>query len=165
MGLVIRGRSKGWSIKSTRFRRLDVVRCEMITNSKRTPTIGDYLLPSALEHLPDVEEALAHLWDQDPIKLGNLNADICQSQNPRSQQVAHLLMEFGLVHLLHHFQQRWRFRHMKTWLQVQQGRLLRARCDYILGTDWRQFNIVGIRNMQNYQSDHFALRERILQRP
>ena len=33
--------------------------------------------------------------------LGDLNTDI-KSQNPRSQQVAELLMEFGLVYIRHH---------------------------------------------------------------
>ena len=30
-------------------------------------------------------------------------------------------MEFGLVELLHHFQQHWQLQHMKTWLQVKGG--------------------------------------------
>ena len=33
--------------------------------------------------------------------LGDLNANI-QSQNPRSQKVAEIFMEFGLVELRHH---------------------------------------------------------------
>ena len=36
--------------------------------------------------------------------LGYLNDKIVQYQNPRSKQVADILMDFGLVHLLHHFQ-------------------------------------------------------------
>ena len=50
--------------------------------------------------------------------LGDLNADIGQSQKPLSQQVADILMEFGLVDLLHYFQKRWWFHHIKTWSQV-----------------------------------------------
>ena len=41
----------------------------------------------------------------------------------------------------------------------------RARCDYILGTNRRLFNLVGIRDMRNYFLDHFALRARLLQLP
>ena len=54
-----------------------------------------------MDHLPDLAEYLNHLQDQNPIVLGDLNADI-QSQKSRSQQVADLLMEFGLVDHRHH---------------------------------------------------------------
>ena len=82
--------------------------------------------------------------------LGDLNADIGQYQNLRIQQVADLLMEFGLVDLLNHFRQRWKFYHMKTWSQVQRVRLLRTIYNYILGTDRCQFEIVGIKDVRNY---------------
>ena len=39
------------------------------------------------------------------------------------------------------------------------------RCDYILGTDWRRLELVGIRYMRNFSSDHFVVRERLLLRP
>ena len=97
--------------------------------------------------------------------LGDLNANIVQYQNPRSQQVADLLMEFGLVDLLHHFWQCRRFHHMKTWSHVLRGKLLRTRCDYILVTYQRQFLMVGIKDVRNYSSDNSALRVIILQRP
>ena len=54
-----------------------------------------------LEHLPDLEGALTRFRDQEPILLGELNVEI-QSQNPRSHQVADIMMEFRLVDLCHH---------------------------------------------------------------
>ena len=132
-----------------RFHGPNVVSCEVIGSGNRTPLIGAYLPPSTLGHLPNLEEDLIRFWDQDPIVLGYLNADIRQAQNPRSHQVDDLLMEFGLVDILHHFRKRCRFLHMKTWLQVQRGRFMRTRCDYILGTDWRQFEMVVIRDVRN----------------
>ena len=75
--------------------------------------IGAYLPPSTLDNLPDLEENLARIWDQYPIVLGYLDAIIGQYQNPHIQQVADLLMEFGLVDLLHHFLQHWRFHQLK----------------------------------------------------
>ena len=76
---------------------------EGVTDRKRTPTISAYLLTSTVEHLPELGEALTHLRHQYPIVLGDLRANIDQSQNPRKQQVADLLMEFVLMDLLHHF--------------------------------------------------------------
>ena len=52
---------------------------------------------------------------------------------------------------------------MKTWLQVQRGRFLQTRCDYILGMDRHQFKMAGIGDVRNYLWDHFALRARLLQ--
>ena len=39
---------------------------------------------------------------------------------------------------------------MKTWLQERKGILLRERCDFKFGTDWSQFEMVGIRDVRNY---------------
>ena len=142
-----------------------MVSCEVLTGIKRTLILGTYLPPSNLFHLPDLEEALERFRYQDPIALGYLNADIRQAQNPRSHQVADLLMEFGLAELLHHFRQRWRLRCLNTWYQVRQGRLLRSRCDYNLGIYWRCLEMVGKRDVRNYSSDHFSLRARLLYFP
>ena len=80
----------------------------------------------------DLKETLTRFRYQDLIVVGDLNSNIGQSHNPRSQQVADLLMEFELVDLLHDFRQHWWFRHMNTWSQVRQGILMQARYDYIL---------------------------------
>ena len=75
------------------------------------------------------------------------------------------LAEYCLIELVRHFQQRRRFQELKTWSQVRQGTVLRSRFNYILGADWCHFDIVGIQDMRNYTSDHFAIGSRILQRP
>ena len=148
---------------SQRIHRLNVVSCEIFAVSKRTLLIGIYLPNSTLEHLPELEEAMTRLQYQDQNMVGYLIADIGQSHNPSSQQVTNMLMDFSLVDLLHHSQHCWSFLHIKTWLQVQKDRFLSARCDYILGTDRRQLDMVGIRDVRNQSSDHFALHARILQ--
>ena len=48
------------------------------------------------------------------------------------------------------------------WSQVQQGRLLRARCDYIFGTDQSHIDRVEIMDVSNYAPYHFVLRDRLL---
>ena len=87
--------------------------CEVVTDRKLTPLIGAYLPPSTLNHLPDLEEGPTRFRDQDTILLGDLNAGIVQAHNLRIQQVADLLMESGLMDLIHHFRQCWRLRYMK----------------------------------------------------
>ena len=101
VGVVVCDRPHGWSLESTRFCAPNVVICEVFTNRKRTLIIGAYLPPSTLKNLLDLEEALTRFRDQYPIVLGDLNANIFQAKNPCSQQVANILMEFGLMELLH----------------------------------------------------------------
>ena len=72
------------------------------------------------------------------------------------------MMDLGLMKLLFHFRQRWRFRHMKTWSQMRQGRVMQAISYYILGTDRRRFEMLGIRDVRNYPSYHFILWGRLI---
>ena len=106
---------------------------------------------------PDVEEALVRFREQYPIMMGYLNSDIGQEQNPQIQQVANLLMEFRLVDLLQHFCQRMKVHHLETWFQVLKDRLLRSRCDHILGLDRRIFEKVGIWDTWNFLSQAHLL--------
>ena len=52
--LVIRDRPQGWSMELKRFHGTDVVRYKFVSRGKRTSLVGAYLLPSTLEHLPDL---------------------------------------------------------------------------------------------------------------
>ena len=77
--------------------------------------------------------------------------------------MAYFLAYFGLVELLVNFRQRLRFLHINMWWQVQQGKLLRSICYYVIGLDLRLFEMVGIREPKNFESNHFALFKRLLQ--
>ena len=118
--------------------------------------------PSTLEHLLYLEEALARFWDQYPIFIGDLNAEILQSQNPPRQQVVDMLMEFGTVDPLQNFHKHLRLWQLKIWSQVSQEILLWVRCDYILGTDQQLLEMVGIRYVRNYLSENFPLPDCLL---
>ena len=94
-----------------------MVICEVVTviNRKLTPITSAYLLPSTLDNLPDLEEALTLFRYHNPVVLVGLSANIGQYHNPQSQQVYYLMMEFGMVNLLLHFRQLCWYQHMKTW--------------------------------------------------
>ena len=79
--------------------------------------------------------------------------------------MAYLFTEYGLIDLIRHFHQCIRFRNLKTWSQVRQGTLILLICHYIIGTDRRRFELVGIRDMHNFLSGHFTLMSRILCHP
>ena len=117
----------GWGIDSTRYHGPNLERCKLVTRLTRTPLVGAYLPPFMLDHLPDLEEALKKF--KDTIFLRDLNIDIEKARIPRSQQMADLRVEYGLIYLVRHFRQRRMLRNLKTWYQVQQGTVLWSRCD------------------------------------
>ena len=52
VGLLLWDRPTGWSLESTSFHGTNVVICDVITGTSRTPIVGAYLPPSTLDHLP-----------------------------------------------------------------------------------------------------------------
>ena len=87
--MVTRERPVGWGIESTRYHRLNVVICKLVTGLTRNPLVRAYPHSSTLEHLPDLEEALKRF--KDPIVLRDLNMDLNKVMGPRRQRVANLL--------------------------------------------------------------------------
>ena len=77
--------------------------CKIVTRPTWTPLIGTYLPPLTLEHLSDAEESLQRFKGLDTMILGDLNLDLDDAWISRIQRVADLLMEYGLIDLVHHF--------------------------------------------------------------
>ena len=157
--------SDWWGIESTHFHGQNVVSCEIFTGPTWTTLVGAYLPHSTLEDLPDVNEVLQQFNGRDPIVLGDLNMELENTRSSQSQRVADPLIEYGIIDLVQKFIQRQCFQYLKTWTQVKQGTVLRSRCYYILGTDWRRFKHVNIRDVHNYTSDQFAIQARLFKHP
>ena len=83
--------------------------------------------------------------------------DLDDVRSSRSQRMEYLLTELGLIDLVWHFRQRRQFWDLKACTQFQQGTVLRSRFDYILWEDRCRFELVRIRDMRNYMSNHFPL--------
>ena len=75
----------------------------------------------------------------------------------RIQRMSDLLTKFGLIDLVQHFQKCCQFWYLNTYTQVRVGTVLHFICNYILSTYWRCFELVGIRNVNNYMSNPFAI--------
>ena len=142
VGLVTRERPAGRGVESRRYHSLRVVSCEIVTGITWILLVRAYLPPSMLEHLPKLEEAIQYF--KDPIFLGYLNMDLDEARSLRSQRVSDILVDYGLIDLVRHFQQRCRFRNLKAWSQGRQGTVFQSICDCILRTDRRRFKLVGI---------------------
>ena len=74
-----------------RFHGPNVIICEVMIGMSRTLIVGVYFPPSIMAHLLDIEDDLACFWGQYPIVLVDLNVDLDEDQNPRSQLVTNLL--------------------------------------------------------------------------
>ena len=98
--MVTRGQPDGWGIKSMRFHGLNMVNCAIVTGHTWTPLVSTYLSPSTMEHLPYSEEKLQKFKGLGPIVLGVFNVNLDDSQRSRSQRMANLLTEFGLIDLV-----------------------------------------------------------------
>ena len=114
VGLVTMEQPNRWGGEYTRFHRPNVVSCEIVTGPTQTPLVGAYLPPLTLEHLPEVKEELQRFKGRYIIVLGYLNVDLEDARILRSQRVAELLTEYGLIDLVHHFRQCRRFQDLKT---------------------------------------------------
>ena len=71
--------------------------------------------------------------------------------------IATEMASFGLEDLLLHFKARRGFEHGKSWMQFRDGKMLRSRCDYLLGTDRRMFSNVCLRDPRLFTSDHYLI--------
>ena len=109
-----------------------------------------------------MEESLTRFQYQYPIVRGEFSANIVKFQNPRSQYVSDLLMEFGMMDILPHFRQSCQYCHLNMYNRVRQGIMMRERSDFILGTDQRRFKMVVIRGIRNQPLDHLTLQASLL---
>lgn len=162
IALVSRAMPSNWHIESQQRHGPNILSCILATGKKRFPIIGVYLPPSHLDDLPFLVEALDRFPDP-PILLGDLNVDLSpplhnpQVNTVRYGRITNTLATYGLQDLLPHFVQRKPHRDFCTWHQHRSNQLLRSRCDYILGLDRRQFQLVAIRDPRHFSTDHFMV--------
>ena len=94
------------------------------------------------------------------IFAGDLNVDLEKaSGRVRDEKISAEEAETaGLEDLEGHFFPQWRAwcRDWRTWEAVMQGRVVRSRMDYILGSDRRIFQNVAVRDPR-HNSDHFMV--------
>jgi exonuclease III len=157
IALAYRQGAHNWHIESLLCHGPNILSCILVSGTQRTPLIEAYLPPSNLTDLPHLTTALDRFPNEAPLLLGDLNVDLLNLRPPRNQQVAEVITAYGLEDMLHHFQQRKAFTHQKTWWQNREGKIIRSRCDYILGTDRRLFETVSIRDPRYFTSDHYML--------
>ena len=90
---------------------------------------------------------------------GDLNTDLGATDNDRrGSEITAALTEAGVEDMSAHFLPRkglWG-RERRTWIMVREGRVIRSRTDYLLGTDRSLFRNVSVRDPR-HNSDHFMV--------
>ena len=88
-----------------------------------------------------------------------MNVELAEPEGDRREEdIAATLATEGLEDMAEHFlprRRRW-CRDRRTWSMLRQGRELRSRTDYILGTDRRLFGNVAVRDPM-HNSDHYMV--------
>ena len=147
-----------WQVESVRRYGPNVISFQLVMGSRCFGAVGAYIPPTDLSTLEFVKQALDGLpRGIPPLLLGDLNADLADPRDERARAVATEMAMLGLDDMLQHFRQRRAFRHRTTWWQQRASETYRSRCDYILGTDRRQFTSVSIRDPSLFSSDHFLV--------
>ena len=90
---------------------------------------------------------------------GELNTALDDPENDRrGTEIASALTEAGLEDMTAHFlpwRRRWG-QERRTWSMVQEGKVVRSRTDYILGTDQILSRNVSARDLR-HNTDHFMV--------
>ena len=155
--------SPDWQVESVRHHGPNVISFQLVAASRRWGVIGAYVPPSDLdtvEYIIQAFEALPRAIP--PILLGDLNVDLDNPRDERGQAITTEMAVLGLEDLLLHFRLRRSYRHGMTYMQHRNGETVRARCDYLLGTDRRMFTNVSIRDPRLFTSDHLMVHGSLL---
>jgi hypothetical protein len=135
----------------------------IVMGSQHFYVVGCYILPTDLNTLPQVKQALNEcLKGHTPLLIGDLNVKLHAPRDERDKQIAEVVEDIcGLTDLSKHFRQQscghtrgrwtWRMRRGRRWVTSQ--------CGYFLGraTDRRKFCSICLRTPFNHNLDHCAI--------
>ena len=93
------------------------------------------------------------------VVVGDINTDLEDSEsNRRGTEIAAAMTAAGVEDMTAHFlprKRRWG-RERRTWSMVREGKVVRSRTDYLLGTDRSLFRNVSVRDPR-HNTDHFLV--------
>ena len=131
--------SPNFAVEAVRQFGPNVVDFQLATGARRWYIIGCYL---ASDDTSTIESVVAAIKDQPQgaalLVAGDLNTTLTEPENDqRGTDIAAALTAEGLADMATHFLPRRRT--WRTCSMVREGKVVRSRTDYILGTDCRLF--------------------------
>ena len=94
-----------------------------------------------------------------PFSDGDFNSDLGETESDgRGTEIAAALPEAGVEDMTAHFLPRKRLwkRERRTWSMVREGRVIRSRTDYLLGTERSLFRNMAVRDPRK-NSDYYMV--------
>ena len=138
----------------------NVISFEVVTGRRRWYIIGCYIAPDDARRIDQVVTALG---DQPRgtalVVAGDFNIDLGETASDgRGTEIAAALTEAGVEDMTAHFLPRKRQwgRERRTWSMVREGKVIRSRTDYLLGTDRSLFRNVAVRDPR-HNSDQYMV--------
>ena len=136
-----------FEVKAVRDYGPNVLSFEVATGARRWYIIECYLSPDDAE---TIERVVTALGDRPKgtalIVAGDLNTDLGDAESDRrGSDIAAAMAEAGVEDTTAHFLPRKRKwgRERRTWSMVREGKVVRSRTDYLLGTDKSLFRNVS----------------------
>ena len=138
----------------------NVFRFEVATGARWWYIIRCYLAPNDAE---TIERVVTALGDRPKgttlIVEGDLKTDLGDAEsNRRGSEIVAAMAEARVEDIRAHFlprKQNWG-RERRTWSMVREGKVVRSRTDYLLGTDRSLFRNVSVRDPR-HNTDHFMV--------
>ena len=133
---------------------------EVATGVRRWYIIGCYLAPDDAETIERVFTALGDIPRGTALIVeGDLNMDLGDAENDRrGSEIAAAITEAGVEDMTAHFLPRkikWG-RERRTWSMMREGKVVRSRMDFLLGTDRSFFRNVSAQDPRHH-TDHFMV--------
>jgi hypothetical protein len=143
----------------------DVVSFQLATGQKRYSCVGGYIPPKDESTIESIGKVFDSLSKGPRIMLGDLNVNLNNPRNDWGLQIATIVADLGLEDLISHFHQKCNYREKFTWWMRRGSSIIKAKCDYILGSERGIFTKIAIRNPRHYSSDHYMVMGTIASRP
>jgi exonuclease III len=143
IAIIFTNNSLYFQVESQQRHGPNVISCILRTGRLQYPIIGAYIPPDDTTTLSYILDASQQFQGQPIILMGDINVDLrAATPTDRDAEIMALLSTLGLEDMSAHFIQRQGFRHGNTWHMMREGTMLKARCDYILGTNRRIFQYI-----------------------
>ena len=138
----------------------NVMSFEVATGAMRWYIIRCYLAPDDTSTIERVVAALRYGPKGTALVVAvDLNTDLEESENDqRGTEIAAAMTASGVEDMTEQFlprRRRWG-RERRTWSMVREGKVMRSRTDYLLGTDRSLFRNVSVRDQQ-HNTNHFMV--------
>jgi hypothetical protein len=157
--------SEYWTVESVKPFGSDAISFQLETGQKRYSCVGGCIPPKDESIIESIGKAFDILPKGPRILLGDMNVNLNNPRNGRGLQIATVVADLGLEDLISHFHQKCNDWEKFTWWMRRGNSIIKAKCDYILGSERGLFTKTAIRNPRHYSSDHYMVMGTIASRP